>query len=208
MNRFFKNFILVFILYGAGMSLAQPKALILMSHGYGANYHLLSDKLKQLGFDLTTTGVVSNISACTSYAARYGCKGIAVDFLVTEIQDLGQYDLLLIITATKWSTTPPLQVTLQSVEALELVRQCHNHGAVLASWCSGVRLMARAGVIANCKVRGNEQYQSEYEAAGAEYVGPNHYPVTDGQIITWGRGQFYYEAAIDAIVDAIHARGN
>jgi hypothetical protein len=49
-------------------------------------------------------------------------------------------------------------------------------------------------------------YQNEYTAAGATYLGDDHPPVIDGNIITCVRDQYYHVKNSEAIIIALQRK--
>ena len=182
---------------------SKVEVLILMPHNYGANTYLDNDNFEQFGWNVTTAGVTRNVQPCTAYAGPLGCPTVKVDYLVSEITDITKFDCLVIMHATRWSATLPYTDVINSQAAIALVKTAVDSGVVVAAFCSGVRVLAAADVLDGKTITGHPQFQSEYIAAGANYLGTNLPPVIDGNIVTCVRGQSYNIKNCEAIATAI-----
>lgn len=178
------------------------KALIIVPYRYGANYHLIVDELERKGWEITTTGVYQEIPPCPAYAGPLGCQTITVDILITEISDVTEYDCVLITPSTT-TNNDPCSDLMGSDETLTLIQNAVSNNLVVAAFCTGVRVLAAADVIDGRRVTGHSSYQSEYEAAGATFAGVRIPPVTDGNIVTCVRGDFYAPQNCEAIADCV-----
>ncbi|MCI0496540.1 DJ-1/PfpI family protein, partial [candidate division KSB1 bacterium] len=187
-------------------SSAMPReinALLFMPNSYGANYYIARDNFERLGWNITLTAINQTVNPCQAYAGTLGCPSITVDKKMSEITDITQYDCLVLMFATKWMSTPPFNEILGNQQALNFFRSAADNGLVIATWCSGVRVLAAANIISGRRVTGASEYQQEYTAAGAIYVGNNSPPIIDGNIVTATAGQSYNISAIEAIALAI-----
>jgi len=177
------------------------KVLAFIGQEYGANYQLIDsavyikDYFDRYGWDLTTTGITPVVYPC-SFASARGAQPITVDVLASDISDLSQYDALVLLPADG-----AYETELTHPEVLSLVSSAVDQGLIVAAWCRAVRVLAAADVIDGKKVTGHADYQSEYEAAGATYMG-NVPPVTDGNLVTIIRSNFYRTEGCEAIYKA------
>lgn len=184
----------------------QIKVLVILPEYYGANYYLNMDNFERFGWNITTAGLTKNVRPCTSYAGPLGCPIVTVDLLISEITDVTSYDCITIMSATAWSATPPCNGLINDQSTLNLIKTATDSGLVVAATCSGVRVLAAAGVIEGKEVTGSPKYNYEYIAANATFVGRNHYPVIDGNIVTTAAGDFFNLQNCDAIARAIDRR--
>ena len=178
------------------------EALLLLGHNYGANYNLVRDKLDEFGWHSTVAGLTEVVQPCPSYAGALGCPPITADIRFTDLTDFSSYDCLIIMSSSHFAGNPWSDI-LGNQEALNLVAQAWNEGLVVAAWCTGVRVLAAADIIDGVQVTGNPNYQAEYEAAGAIYLGPQIPPVTDSSIVTCTRGQYYNIQNCEAVAAAV-----
>ncbi len=183
------------------------KGLVLLARNFGANSYIVRDKLEEFGWELTLTGLTQTVEPCPSYAGPMGAQPLTVDVLVQDIQNVGDYDCLLIVSASVFAGNPFADI-LASQEALDLVRSAVQESLAVGAWCSGVRVLAAADVIDGKNVTGHPNFQTEYEAAGATYLGSGIPPVTDGTIVTCTRGQYYNIQNCDAVASVVEAVGN
>ena len=179
------------------------KILILLSQYYGANYYFLHDNAEKYGWDMTLTAVTPTVGPCTSYASGLGCPTITVDLTISEIDDITEYDILAISSASTYVGVPPHQDILNSPEALALVASAVDEGLVVCAYCTGVRVLAAADVLNGVNVTGNPNYITEYITAGANWLGPQLPPVIDGNIVTSSRGMYYHIQITEAIATVL-----
>jgi putative intracellular protease/amidase len=174
----------------------EPKEiniLLLMSKNYGLNYFLYLDNFRQYGWNITYTGVSNSITACPPVAEQLGVPPINPDILVSDIKDISKYDGLLIMPGSGSYLEVPHAFgdLLDSPEALKLISSAVENGLAIFATCAGVRVLAAADVIHGINVVGAPRFQSEYEAAGATFLGNNNPPAIEGNIVTTSRGLYY-----------------
>lgn len=162
--------------------------LLLVPNYFGALCHRVIDTFNDYGWNITLVGVTETISACNGSVRYWNIPPLKMDYLVSEISDVSNYDALCIMHPSKWENYPeygdPAGDLIRSPEALNLVSSAAENGITIAAWCAGVRVLAAADVISGKRVTGPSEYIDEYTAAGAIYVSQNSYPVVDGNIIT------------------------
>lgn len=201
----------VLILFYAILGCENIRLLVLLPENYGANYYLSREIFEQLGFEITVAGVNPVVNAC-SYAGQLGAPDITVDYLISEIPDYAIYDCLAIMSASQ-SAGNPCGDLIASSEALIMISQAAGAGKIIWATCSGVRVLAAAGILNGVQVTGTSSFQGEYENAGAIYLGPNLPAVISGNIITSTRGQYYMVRNCEAVITAMdnlrrHPGGN
>lgn len=189
------------------LTVEPVKGLVLLANNFGANSFIIRDKLEEFGWELTLTGLTQTVQPCPSYAVQLGAQPLIVDVLIQDIENVGEYDCLIIAPASVYAGNPFSDV-LASEEALDLVAAAVQENLAVAAWCAGVRVLAAADVIDGRNVTGHQAYQAEYEAAGATYLGPGLPPVTDGPIVTCTRGQYYNIQNCDALAEVTEAIDN
>jgi putative intracellular protease/amidase len=178
------------------------KILLLMSHNYGANFYLNRDNFEEFGWDVTITGLTQSIAPCPAYAGPLGCPPIPVDIHVLEVTDISEYDILALMPASHFSGNPHADL-LASPETLSLIAEAADSGLIIYAHCAGPRVLAAAGVLDGVHITGRPEYQAEYLAGGAIYLGSNILPVIDGNIVTSTRGLYYHEENCQAIATAL-----
>ncbi len=178
--------------------------LLLLDQNFGANYNLLApgqssirDHFARYGWKVTVTGLAEHLDSCAAYGAQFGARGVTVDTLLADIKDLGYYDCLTIMPGQAHSAI------LASPAALATVRAAAERGLIVSAWCRAVRVLAAADLIRGRQVVGHADYAGEYAAAGATYLGNDHPPVLDGNILTSVRSRFYRTATCEAIGRAV-----
>jgi putative intracellular protease/amidase len=194
---------LFFTILTASMTKAENiKVLLIISNNYGANYYLKYDDFEQFGWEVTTAGVTRTVNPCPLYAGPLGCPIITVDTLISEITDISQFDVLALAPAS-WRAGNPHGDLLASQEALDLIVAAVDSGLVIYAHCAGPRVLAAADVLQGVNITGRPEYQSEYTAAGAIYLGNSIPPVIDGNIVTSTRGLYFHEQNCEAVATAL-----
>jgi len=171
-------------------------ALLLLPKNTGANYFLIRDGLEEYGWQVTRAAVLDTVPPCGFWGERRGAVSILPDIKVSEIKDVTDYDFLIIIPSPgqAWKVPDSYSDFLSSPETLGLISIAAQKDVPVYAMCSGVRVLAAAGVLKGKKVVGSPRFQDEYEKAGAVYMGNDRNdsgPLIDGNIITAARGQFY-----------------
>lgn len=175
------------------------KILALYSANYGPNSYFTGDDLARYGWEITTAGLTKTVSRCPS--AKY-IPAFTVDTLISNIADMNDFDALVLMPAS-WMSGASYEDFLNDSSALHLVRAADSSGKAIWATCAGVRVLAKAGVLNGHQVVGTSMYQSEYEAAGAVYLGDDHPPVVDGNIVTCVRDMYYHVKNCEALAQAI-----
>ena len=169
----------------------QVNILVILPSYYGANHFLNMDNFEKYGWNITIAGLSQTISPCPTYAQPLGCPIITADVLLSSINDITIYDGVVVMSASSWTSAPPCRDLINNQHTLDLLKDAANAGMLVAGTCTGVRLLAAAGVLNGKNATGNPKYSSEYTAAGATFVGAKHYPVIDGNIATTTAGDFF-----------------
>ena len=168
------------------------KILFVMDFDFGLNYGPIRTIFERFGWEVTTTALNGTLTSC-DYASNYE---LSVDILLTEISDVTEYDILTIIPGESHASL------LVNDTALDLIRDAVSQNMVVTAWCRAVRVLAAADVIDGKNVTGHVDYQAEYEAAGATFFESSP-PITDGNIITSVRSNFYRDETCNAIAAAV-----
>ncbi len=181
--------------------------LVILGDDIGSNYHFtrvetpptIRDYFENWGWNLTHTAVTARVDSCHSYGAYFGCSSIEVDTLIWDIENISYYDIITVIPGSSH------QGLIDSPEAMQLIRDAVDAGIVVSAWCRGVRTLAYADVIDGVDIVGHSDFEDEYIAAGANYLGHDHPPVTDGSIVTGARSRYYRAEIAQAMYDAVVA---
>jgi len=201
--------IILLIMFTANLSSEtvseEVDVLLILSQNYGANHNLNRDNMRKHGWNITLAGVTRTIAPCPLYAGLLGCPTITVDLLVSEIQDITVYDVVAIMPVS-WRAGNPHNDLLNSQDALDLIKAAADSGLVIFATCAGPRVLAAADVLEGVRMQGRNEYQSEYEEAGAIYQGQELYPIIDGTIVTASRGDYYQRQNCNAIRAALANR--
>lgn len=170
------------LMYSAAVaSELNVKALFLMDHEYGANYHHIRDILDSWGWDITVAGTNASLQPC---GYQSDDEVIPTDVLIDDVQDVAQYDIVSIMPGQSYS------LMLDSGKALSLIAGAVDASLVVSAWCKGIQILAAADVIDGKNVTGHWLYEDECEEAGAAFL-RDVPPVTDGIIITTSRSRYY-----------------
>ena len=208
MKKINKILVLVFIivLFSTNLFSQEVNILLIMPHNYGANYNFNRENFEEMGWKVTTAGITKIVQPCVLFARpAAACKPLTVDYLISEITDVTKYDCIAIMPAA-WRTGEAYGDLLASRKTLDMLAAAVDSGVVVWATCAGVRVLARANVISGVRVVSQDAYKTELEAAGAIYVGNDHPPVIDGNIVTCARGQYYHVQNCDAIATALEYR--
>jgi len=195
-----KNLILVVIillLLSSFLNGDDIKALVIVPYLYGANSFLYIEKLQEMGWEITTTGLTSSVQPC------FWGEALSVDILIPSVT-ITDYDCLVLCPAQSYaSPSGAYNAILNSTEAIDLFVDANDNNMVIFATCAGVRVLAAADIINGVNITGKDYYIDEYTAAGANFLGAQIPAVIDGNIVTSTRGQYYWQQNIEAIRTAM-----
>jgi len=184
----------------------EVKILVVMPQHFGANTNFNMEDFDEYGWNVTRTGVARVIQPCQAFATTSAaCTAVTVDTLISEIADVTDFDCVAIMPA-EWRSGNPYSDLLASPEAMHLIKTAVDSGLVVWTTCAGARVLAAADVIRGKRVVTQDAFRSEIEAAGGIFVSSDHAPVTDGNIITTVRGQYYHVHNNQAIATALEEK--
>ena len=184
----------------------DPHALFLMSERYGVNYYLYRDQLEQLGWTVTVAGLTDTVETCPPYGQQLHVPPLTADLLVGDVGDVASYDCVALMTSTQFFSDDPFRDVMESPAAMALLTEAHDAGIPVFASCSAVRALAAADLIEGIGVVGSPKFQTEYEAAGATFLGSDHPASNTDNIITAARGMYYCVASMNAISEAHEVR--
>ncbi|MCF7913112.1 MAG: DJ-1/PfpI family protein [Candidatus Cloacimonetes bacterium] len=203
-----KIYLLLLILgFTVILSAANVQALFIIPDNYGANYYCYLETCSKMGWQITTAAVSEVVTPCPNYAGLLGCGNVTVDALISEINDPGEYDCIMLMSSTSVSGNPCYDL-LNDVDTLVLLGLADAEDVVIWAGCSAIRVLASAGLVNGVNVQCPTSYNGELTAAGANIVGSKIPPVIDGNIVTTMRGQYYTSQNIFAILTAMSALNN
>ncbi len=190
----------------ANRSIANPdeiKILLLQDQRQGttidgndAKDNMLT-QFDDFGWVISTAGLTESLSRCT-YALSNGALPMTTDMLVSDITDVTEYDIICLTPSGNG-----LENLMNDPATLQLLNDAANAGKVVAAWCRAVRVLAAADLINGLNVVGHLDYQSEYEAAGATFIGNDNPPIIQGNIVTGVRSLYYRDEMCDAMARAV-----
>lgn len=130
----------------------------------------------------------------------FGLKPIAADPLVSELNEekILRYDAIVLLP----NNTGQIN-NYNNEKFLRLLGIADDSGIVIAAWCRAVRILAKAGLLKGLQVVGHPDYAEEYKMAGGEYLGRDHEPVVENNIVTIVRSRYYRTAGCEAIKNAV-----
>lgn len=187
--------------------------LLLIARNYGLNYFLNKDVFEQFGWNLVHTGALDSIAPCPPVAEQIGLGSIIPDVLASDISKIENYDAVVLMpSAGSYNPVPdPFGDILQNPKTMEIIASAAKKGLVVSAVCAGVRVLAAADVIREKRVVGAPRFQEEYERAGAVFLGKDHPPAIEGNIITGARDLYYSYAncqAVATVIEASQPRGD
>jgi putative intracellular protease/amidase len=157
------------------------------------------DKFKKYGWDLTLAATTKTVEGCP-FAQQKGWSPPPIDCLVDESPDVSTFDGISVLPGTSYDGLT------ESDRALELIRHAAKEGLIVSAWCRGVKVLAVADVIRGKQIVGHKDDQEAIEKAGGIFVGQDHPPITDGNVVTGARSYHYRAKNAEAIKKAIDAR--
>ena len=161
---------------------SEVKVLILVADYFGWNYFDARDRLESWGVNVTTVAFALdyNITSCLNREPR----PIVADLLVSEMSPemVSQFDCLLVSSGGHWADLIAGEV------ALTFISNAYDLGLIVASICTGTRVVAESSDIVNgSKVVTFFLSEPHMAIAGATTV-LGVEAVADGSMITGGGG--------------------
>ena len=161
---------------------SDVQVLILVTDGFGWNYFDAKNRLESWGVNVTTVAhsLDYNITSCLNRAPR----PITADLLLSEMTSdmVLQFDCLLVSSGGHWAGL------VASSTVLTFISDAFELGLIVASICTGTRVVAEANEIVNgSKVVSFSLSEPFMAMAGATTVWGAE-AVADGSMITGGSG--------------------
>ena len=176
--------------------------LLLAGDRIGANCMMggrklsIFDKFKRYGWQITLAGTRDQVSPCP-YAAGLGAKPVPTDETIESLGSVDRFDAISVLPG------PSFDTLIENPHVLDLLREADDRGLVVSGWCRGVRVLAAAGLVSGKRVVGHEDDADFIEEAGGVFVGQDHPPVTEGNLVTGARSYYYRAKNADAIRKAV-----
>ncbi len=171
----------------------QIQILFLMDHDYGANYHYIRPILESYGWNVTIAGTAAVLQPCDYQSSSATLES---DVLIWDVENITEFHAISIMPGESH------EILRTDQDVLNLIQEAVSEELIVSAWCKAVRVLAAADVIDGKNVTGSEDFDDEYEAAGATYLGVVP-PVIDGNIVTGVRSRYYREAMCMAIAEAL-----
>lgn len=181
------------------------KMLLLVGDRMGSNCFAggkklsIIEKFRRYGWDLTLAATTPTVAACP-YAEQKGWEPPPIDCRLEEVPDVTTFDGVCVLPGTSH------QGLIGSAAAIGLIRRASEAGLLVSAWCRGVKVLAAANVISGKQIVGHEDDREAIEKAGGIFVGQDHPPVTDGNVVTGARSYYFRAKNADAIKKAIGTR--
>jgi len=191
---------------------SDVKVLVLVDDQFGANlnfdssYFLLGkldnnilNHFKRYGWEVTTAAVEAHVDSCAESGEAFGSPSFDVDMLLADVRDVGAWDVVMVAPGSAHAGL------LASEDALRVLRAAREEGLVIAGWCKGSQVLAAAGLLEGKRVVGNADQRELLEKAGATFVGNDHVPVIDGDLVTVVRSSHHRTDGCEAMATAVNA---
>lgn len=178
------------------------KIILIIDDAFGVSYKIdvnnilsIEKQFENYGWDIIVAGVKDTIVPCVWSKENFQNPPLKTDRRITEINNITDYDALIIIPGNSYKNT------VNNPSVLKLISEADKNDLVVAAWCRGVKLLAAAGIIKEKTIIGNIDYVEDYKRAEANYI--NFYktgirefhdvtpPIADGNIITTVRSLYY-----------------
>ncbi|MFX0207681.1 MAG: DJ-1/PfpI family protein, partial [Candidatus Hodarchaeota archaeon] len=151
--------------------------LSLIADGVGNTYFTVKDQFEEWGWDVTTVGLKDNHTGCPNKEPIL----ITSDILVSEINNISQYDCVFIASGAQH------HILRGDQSVLDLINASYNEGLVISAICVSTVVLADADIINGIKVVGHPLYAYDIEVAGGIFE-LHAKVISDKRIITGGRG--------------------
>ena len=161
---------------------SEIKVLILVTDGFGWNYFDVKEHFESLGVNVTTVAYALDYEIDSCYNREP--NPITADLLHSEMtpEMISEFDCLFITSGGHWANM------IASEVVLDFISDAFDLGLIIASICTGTRIVAEANNIVNgSKVISFMLSYSQMTLAGATPVMWVD-AVSDGHMITGGRG--------------------
>jgi len=192
----------------AGHGLAPPrapitvKALLLVDELYGASLNIednqnnILENFQSYGWEVSIACCTPEVNPCP-WASMQGCEIMNPDLMTYQLDDALEWDVIVVVPGGSHAHL------MDCPFVLSVLAQAKENNIPIAAWCRGVRLLAAADVIEGIEITGHDEYEHEYLAAGALYLGNFEPPTVDQGIITCVNATQYRQEMCELIRDAV-----
>lgn len=185
--------------------LSGYRFLILLGEDF--DYHetmILKKHWEDWGTKVDIAGIATEL---TGHCWRKTEKGwdrseerqIKTDLLLSEVE-LSRYHILFF----PGGNSPKSLLEKDSSRVIQMVKQAHEKGLVLAGICHGPQVLAFAGVLQGRKATGHRDVIKDIQEAGGEYV--NQVCVVDGNVVT-GNWPYFETMAVKVAEKLLYPDG-
>ncbi|HUS86795.1 MAG TPA: DJ-1/PfpI family protein [Bacteroidales bacterium] len=181
--------------------------LVLLDNKFGANYFLNRDVFEQYGWNVTIAGLSDSITGCDFFSDPFKFPPVVPDIKFDKIVNIDYFDALAIMPATSYYQPDPFRELMDNKRAMKIIREAVQKDVPVSTICSGARVLAAADVIRGKKITGQPSFKTEYEKAGAIFLGNDSPPEIQGSIMTGSRDQYYNNLVVMAMATMIEERG-
>lgn len=179
----------------------SPNIIFHFPDKLGTNVNFSIDDMEEYGMNVIYTGLTETVNTC-SWSSPLGNIAIQTDTLITDIENIADYDAFVILSSPWWDGVPYRDL-MNSSAFIQMVKDAFESEVTIWATCAGVRVLAKADIINGLDVTGRANFQAEYINAGANYLGPDIMPVTDHHVITSTRGMYFHQENMEAIIQEL-----
>jgi len=210
-NRLFAFIAVICFMAYTGYGMSPPKdppgrdavkALLLVDDLYGGSLNIednqnnILENFEEYGWDVSIACCSPEVNPCP-WAMMQGCEVLFPDVMTYQLDDAMEWDVIVVVPGGSHSKL------MNCPFVLSVLSQAKTYGIPIAAWCRGVRLLAEADIINGVEITGHADYEDEYLAAGAVYLGSFEPPTENNGILTCVNATEYRQEMCDLIRDAV-----
>jgi putative intracellular protease/amidase len=180
------------------------KALLLMDELYGASVNIednqnnILENFASYGWEVTIACCSQEVNPCP-WAGLQGCEVLQPDMMTYRLDNALEWDVIVVAPGGSH-----LQL-MNCPFVLNVLEQAKKNNIPIAAWCRGVRLLAEADVINGVSITGHADYEDEYLAAGADYLGNWEPPTADQNVVTCVNATEYRQEMCELIKEVVES---
>jgi putative intracellular protease/amidase len=178
------------------------KALLLLDDQYGASVNIednqnnILENFKSYGWEVTLACCSEEVNPAP-WASKQGCEVIHPDLMTYRLDNALDWDVIVVAPGESH------QHLMDCPFVMSVLAQARDHDIPVAAWCQGVRVLAEADIIDGVEISGHADYEDDYLAAGAEFLGSYEPPTADQNIITCGDEKMYRQEMCELIRETV-----
>jgi len=210
-NRLFAFIAVICFMAYTGYGMSPPKdppgrnavkALLLVDDLYGGSLNIednqnnILENFEAYGWEVSIACCSPEVNPCP-WAMMQGCEVLFPDIMTYQLDDALEWDVIVVVPGGSHGSL------MSCPFVLSVLSQAKASGIPIAAWCRGVRLLAEADIINGVEITGHADYEDEYLAAGAVYLGNFEPPTEDNGILTCVNATEYRQEMCELIRDAV-----